>query len=98
MAKMPSAAKNGPLSRPPASERQRSTNRANVTSGTGHSHRGCSPPNQRLRICGWMNGVYTLTMATKAATPIASCRALRRAHACTSPSVFSTSQHAPSRP
>ena len=66
--------------------------------GTGESKAMCGQLNQRRAIAALASGVQTLTarMANSAASKHA-CPA-RRARSCTSPSVFSTSQPAPSSP
>ncbi len=54
--------------------------------------------NQRAVIFGCRNGVHTLTIAMNASTPNRHALAWARDRACRSPSVFITSQVAPSNP
>jgi hypothetical protein len=52
--------------------------------------------NQRRAMCSCRSGVHTLTITMKATTPKSAIRAMRCAHARSSPSVFMTSHVAPS--
>ena len=67
-----------------------------MSSGTGHSQRIFGSENQRAAMRSNASGVHRLTTAMNANTPSSSHLAWLRARAATTPSVFITSQVAPS--
>jgi len=68
---------------------------AAVITGTGARKASSGHENQRAAIRGSRKGVQMLTIAMNASTPKRHTRARRRAHSCSAPSVFITSQVAP---
>ena len=69
---------------------------SSVMIGTGASSRMFGQENQRRAMSGSITGVQMLTSNTAAHTPRKDNRPCWRAQACRPPSVFSTSQPAPS--
>ena len=72
--------------------------RNTTSTGTGSAVRMIGKSNQRARNSGIRNGMMALTSPMKPSVSRANTRASRRACSCSSPSVFHTSQHAPSSP
>src|SRR3954462_4229477 len=95
IANNPADSRNGSQSRFAQSARQMPNASAAVTKGTGQRNRKLGNENQRSRITGCVNGVQTLTMATKASVAAKLHGAQRLAKSCVVDAVLKISQQAP---